>query len=71
MDFRQLLPADKQRWGSAAADGQMGAIMKLYLDWRLSGDTEWLNKHWPAAKRALEFSWIAGGWDADRDGVME
>ncbi|MCZ2079995.1 MAG: non-lysosomal glucosylceramidase [Bryobacterales bacterium] len=71
MDFRQLLPAGKQRWGSAAADGQMGAIMKLYLDWRLSGDTEWLSKHWPAAKRALEFSWIAGGWDADRDGVME
>ena len=71
MDFRQLLPAGKQRWGFAAADGQMGAIMKLYLDWRLSGDTDWLRKHWPAAKRAIEFSWIPGGWDANRDGVME
>ena len=27
--------------------------------------------HWPQVKRALEFSWIPGGWDADRDGVME
>jgi len=71
MDFRQLLPPHKQRWGFAAADGQMGAIMKLYLDWRLSGDAEWLRKHWPAAKRAIEFCWVPGGWDADRDGVME
>jgi len=26
---------------------------------------------WPHVKRALEFCWIKGGWDADRDGVME
>ncbi|MCC6862608.1 MAG: hypothetical protein IT158_28795 [Bryobacterales bacterium] len=71
MDFRQILPAGKERNGQAATDGQMGAIMKLYLDWRLSGDTEWLKRHWPAARRALEFSWVPGGWDADRDGVME
>src|SRR5204863_9333466 len=55
----------------AAADGQMGTVMKLCLDWRLSGDTGWLRRLWPADKRALEFAWIPGGWDADRDGVME
>ncbi len=70
-DFRQLLPANKQHYGIVAADGQMGSILKLYLDWRLSGDDGWLRKHWPAAKRALEYAWIPGGWDADRDGVME
>ncbi len=70
-DFRQLLPADRQRWGKAAADGQMGQLMKLYFDWRLSGDTEWLRRLWPAAKRTLQFAWIEGGWDANRDGVME
>lgn len=69
--FRQLLPAGKQRWGYAAADGQMGQIVKAYLDWRLSGDRQWLQSHWPEFKRALEFAWIPGGWDADRDGVME
>jgi non-lysosomal glucosylceramidase len=71
MDFRELLPGGIERWGLAAADGQMGVIIKLYLDWRLSGDLDWLKAQWPGAKRALEFAWIAGGWDANRDGVME
>jgi len=26
---------------------------------------------WPRVRKALEFSWIEGGWDADRDGVLE
>jgi uncharacterized protein (DUF608 family) len=71
MGFRSYLPDGMQIWESAAADGQMGCIMKLYRDWQLSGDTDWLRRVWPGAKKALEFSWIAGGWDADRDGVME
>lgn len=71
MDFRELLPGSIERWGFAAADGQMGVIIKLYLDWRLSGDLDWLKTQWPGARRALEFAWIAGGWDANRDGVME
>ncbi len=73
MSFRTQLPlAEKAReFGRAAADGQMGQLMRLYLDWRLGGDVEWLSKLWPAAKRAMAFCWIPGGWDADRDGVME
>lgn len=71
MDLRQLLPPGKDHFHYAAADGQMAQVMKLYLDWLLSGDTEWVRKMWPAAKRALEFAWTPGGWDADRDGVME
>ena len=61
----------KKIWDKAAADGQMGCLMKLYRDWQLSGDTEWLRSLWPNAKRALEFAWIKGGWDANRDGVAE
>jgi uncharacterized protein (DUF608 family) len=71
MDFRQILPGGKEHYSIAAADGQMGQIMHLYLDWALSGDTDWLRKMWPAARRALSFAWIPGGWDADKDGVME
>ncbi|HZQ96177.1 MAG TPA: GH116 family glycosyl-hydrolase [Candidatus Sulfotelmatobacter sp.] len=71
MDFRQILPAGKEHYNVAAADGQMGQIMHLHLDWILSGDTDWLRKMWPAAKRALSFAWIPGGWDANKDGVME
>jgi uncharacterized protein (DUF608 family) len=71
MDIRQLLPKDIERFEYAAADGQMGQIMRLYHDWRLTGDRDWLAQLWPAAKRALAFAWIPGGWDANRDGVME
>lgn len=26
----------------AAADGQLGGIMKVYREWRISGDTQWM-----------------------------
>jgi uncharacterized protein (DUF608 family) len=72
MSFRTHLPLLKaQEQSKAAADGQMGTIMRLYRDWRLSGDDQMLKKLWPHAKKALQFAWIEGGWDADRDGVME
>lgn len=72
MNFRISLPADSaQTWGRAAADGQMGAIMKMYRDWQLSGDDQLLKELYPRVKKALEFCWIRGGWDADKDGVME
>lgn len=77
MSFRVDLPLDDTNPdgpggdGVAAADGQMGTIVKLYREWRLSGDEEMLRTLWPKARKALEFAWIPGGWDADRDGVME
>jgi hypothetical protein len=49
----------------------MGQVIKSYLDWRQSGDTEWLRSLWPNIQRALAFAWIPGGWDPNRDGVME
>jgi len=69
--FRQHLPEGSGRSGFAAADGQMGQIIKTYLDWRLSGDREWLKAVWPKARKAIEFCWVPGGWDANKDGVME
>ncbi len=70
MAFRTMLPLGRAVWGfRPAADGQMGAILKLYREWQMSGDDAFLRKLWPQAKRALEFAWAS--WDADRDGVME
>jgi uncharacterized protein (DUF608 family) len=72
MAFRASLPlGTSTQWQAAAADGQMGCLMKLYRDWQLSGDDAMLRDLWPKARKALEFCWIAGGWDADQDGVME
>lgn len=72
MSFRVNLPLERaQEFGKAAADGQMGCIMKMYRDWQFSGDDELLKTLWPHVKKAVEFCWIPGGWDADKDGVME
>ncbi len=71
MHFRQSLPDGKLRSGYAATDGQMGQVMHAYLDWRLSGDADWLAGIWPRVKKGLEFAWVKGGWDSDRDGVLE
>jgi uncharacterized protein (DUF608 family) len=71
MVFRTRVPLDSSKWDfpHAAADGQMGTIVKLYREWQLSGDLDFLKRHWPRAKKALEFAWKE--WDPDRDGVME
>ncbi|MBO0799848.1 MAG: hypothetical protein J2P31_13590, partial [Blastocatellia bacterium] len=70
MAFRTLLPLGLAQWDfRPAADGQMGCIMKLYREWQISGDDDFLRQHWPAAKKALEFAWTH--WDADKDGLME
>lgn len=72
MSFRVNLPLEHgTKFGVAAADGQMGCIIKAYRDWQLSGDRAFLERIWPQVRKALEFCWIPNGWDGDRDGVME
>lgn len=71
MPIRLQLPEGKQTTGFSAADGTMGQIVKAYLDWQLTGDEAWLRKMWPKIKKSMQFCWAPGGWDADKDGVME
>jgi len=71
LPIRMALPEGKQTDGITAADGTMGQIIKTCIDWQLSGDPAWLASLWPKVKKSLEFAWVEGGWDADRDGVME
>lgn len=52
-----------------ATDGQLGAVVRLYRDWRLCGDDAFLKRLWPKAKLALEYAFTH--WDIDGDGVME
>ena len=73
--IRMNLPLEREGgWYMPCVDGQMGGIIKLYRDWKLSGDDEWLRSVWQKAKKALEFAWSEKnplGWDADHDGVLE
>ncbi|MCC7230549.1 MAG: hypothetical protein IT203_09145, partial [Fimbriimonadaceae bacterium] len=70
MNFRLPLPlASESKLWHAASDGQLGGIVQLYRDWRLSGDEAMLRELWPSAKRALEYAWVQ--WDRDRDGLVD
>jgi non-lysosomal glucosylceramidase len=72
MSFRVKLPFDDiPGFAKVAADGQMGCIIKLFREWQLSGDDDFLKKLYPGAKSALSYAWIKGGWDGNQDGVME
>jgi uncharacterized protein (DUF608 family) len=53
----------------AAADGQLGGIMKLHRDWRISGDSSWLKTLWPKVKLSLDY--CIHTWDPRRRGVLE
>jgi len=69
MAFRLQLPLGSPMWDfHAAADGQLGGILKVYRDWRLCGDDAWLRRLWPKVVKALEYAWEQ--WDPDRDGVI-
>jgi len=53
----------------AAADGQLGGIMKVHREWRISGDTDWLRALWPKVKRSLNY--CIDTWDPRHKGVVE
>lgn len=72
MNFRADLPLSKAAdRHAAAADGQMGCIMKAFREWQLSGDDAFLANHWPKIRKALAYAWVGRGWDGNQDGVME
>jgi uncharacterized protein (DUF608 family) len=52
-----------------AADGQLGGIMKVYRDWRISGDKEWLQKMFPMVKVSLDY--CIRTWDPYEKGIIE
>lgn len=52
-----------------ATDGQMGTIIRLYRDWKLSGDDVFLKTVWNKACKALDFAFTY--WDSDGDFVLD
>ncbi len=75
MVFRMALPLGADRGTfRPCADGQFGDVVKVYREWKICGDTQWLATLWPAVKKSIEFAWNPSNedrWDADRDGVLE
>jgi non-lysosomal glucosylceramidase len=74
MDFRAYKMFNSTWiWGGkvapAAADGQLGTVMRVYREWKLSGDDDFLKKLWSPMKRTLKYAFIQ--WDLDNDFVLE
>lgn len=68
-NFRVPLPIRPADHGfHAAADGQLGGLMKLYREWRIGGDTEWLRSLMPAAKSSLDY--CIATWDPNHTGML-
>ena len=53
----------------AAADGQLGGIMKVYRDWRISGDSTWLKNIFPMVKKSMDYCITT--WDPRKAGIVE
>jgi non-lysosomal glucosylceramidase len=74
MSFRLMLPLGRERADfRACVDGQFGGIMKLYRDWKISGDRAWLEQHWPAVKTMISYAWAESNddlWDPNQGGVL-
>lgn len=69
-NFRSVLPIQPATHEfHAAADGQLGGIMKVYRDWRISGDNEWMKKIFPMVQKSMDY--CINTWDPKKKGVIE
>ncbi|MBQ8510007.1 MAG: hypothetical protein IJ493_08890 [Clostridia bacterium] len=75
MVFRTRIPFGRGIGGfRACVDGQMGGVIKVWREWKLCGNNDWLKSIWPEVKKSLEFAWSEENhdrWDRDKDGVLE
>lgn len=70
MTFRTRRVFGKEQWDyHPAADGQMGCVLRLYRDFLLTGDLDYVKELWPRAKLALAYG--DQYWDSNHDGVLD
>lgn len=68
--FRSCLPIRPvEHTFYAAADGQLGGVMKVYREWRISGEGDWLRAMWPRVRQSLDY--CIATWDPRGLGVLE
>ena len=74
MYFRTALPlGDGYVVQPPCVDGQMMTVLKIYRDWKLTGNSGWLRENWGNIKKVLEYAWSSKNayeWDRDKDGVL-
>ena len=64
MPFRTYRPFGLPAWEMLpSADGQLGAVVRLYREWRLSGDNRLIEDCWDGVVRSMEYA--IRTWDTD------
>ncbi|MCD7736896.1 MAG: non-lysosomal glucosylceramidase [Lachnospiraceae bacterium] len=70
MPFRARKCLGESRWDMIpACDGQFGSILRIYREWKYTGDDGFLNGIWDNMMKALEYA--IAEWDTDGDGVLD
>ncbi len=68
--FRASLPiGDTEHEFHAASDGQLGGIIKLYREFIISGDVNWLRRFWDKAVSSMNY--CISTWDKNKEGVLK
>ncbi|HUS93038.1 MAG TPA: GH116 family glycosyl hydrolase [Phycisphaerae bacterium] len=68
-NFRSWLPIRPSDHAfHAAADGQLGGVLRVWREWRIGGDTEWLRAIWPRVAASLDY--CIESWDPAGEGVL-
>lgn len=74
MPFRLQLPVGRDKSNfRPCVDGQFGNVIKVYRDWKISGDNTWMKSIWPSVKKSIEFAWAKENkdlWDPKKSGVI-
>ena len=75
MRFRTVLPLGRKNdFSLFCLDGQMATIIKIYRDWKITGNSKWLSDNWNNITKVLDFAFSESNphkWDRDKDGVLE
>lgn len=68
-DFQSALPIrPTPHTFCATSDGQLGGILRVFRDWRVSGNTAWLRELWPKVRASLDY--CIRTWDPDHTGTL-
>lgn len=70
MPFRARKVLGESRWDMIpACDGQFGSVLRVYREWKYTGDDDFLKEIWEPMIKALEYA--IHEWDTDGDGVLD
>lgn len=70
MSTRMFCVFDQERYAMVpACDGQLGSVIRLYREYRNTGDLDFVRELWPHVLRCMDYADRV--WDTDKDAVLD